>query len=105
MTGGRGRANISLGEEERESAADARGGPELDFSAEEIGQLAADGQAETGSAVLAAGACIGLLEGLEDDALFLRSDADAGVGDLERDNRAGAGKDGVVGAPAAGNRR
>ena len=41
---------------------------------------------ETGAAVLAAGAGVGLLEGLEDDLLLLGRDADAGVGDLERDH-------------------
>ena len=48
-------------------------------------QFAADRQAQTGAAVFAAGAGIGLLERLEDDALLFRRDADAGVGDLERD--------------------
>ena len=40
-----------------------------------------------GAAVLAAGARVGLLERLEDQPLLLRRDADAGVGDRERDRR------------------
>ena len=69
---------------------------QLDFAAEQVGQFAADGEAQAGSAVLAAGAGIGLLEGLEDDALFLRRNADAGIGDFERDHRTGAGEDGMI---------
>ena len=63
---------------------------EPDLAAEQRRQLAADGQAEAGAAVLAARAGVGLLEGLEDEPLLLRRDADAGVGDLDRDDRAGA---------------
>jgi len=41
-------------------------------------KLAADGQAQAGAAVLAAGAAVRLLERLEDDLLLVRRDADAG---------------------------
>ena len=67
----------------------------------EIGQLAADRQSETGAAILAAGAGIGLLEGLEDDLLLLGRDADAGVGHLERHHRGRLGECRVVRTPAA----
>ena len=100
--GGSGGADVGLRQVEREGAALAGVAAQLDFAAEQVGQFAADGQAETGAAVLAAGARIGLLEGLEDDALFFRRDADAGIGDLEGDHRTGAGEDGMIGAPAAG---
>ena len=64
---------------------------QLDLAAEQAGQLAADRQTEAGAAVLAAGAGVGLLEGLEDDALLLGRDADAGVGHLERDDASAPG--------------
>ena len=59
---------------------------QLNLAAEQAGQLAADGEAEAGAAVLAAGAGVGLLERLEDDALLLGRDADAGVRHLEGDD-------------------
>ena len=58
----------------------------LNFAAQQIGQFAADGQTEPGAAVLAAGACVGLLERLEDDALFLGRNTDAGISHLEGDD-------------------
>ena len=57
---------------EREGAALAGDAREPDFAAQQRRQLAADGQAQAGAAVLAAGAGVGLLEGLEDDLLLLR---------------------------------
>ena len=78
------RADILQRQIERERAALARRAAQLDFAAEQIRKLAADREAEAGAAVFAAGAGIGLLEGLEDDALLLERNADAGVGDLER---------------------
>src|SRR5206468_11341279 len=75
---------------------------ELELAPEQPRDLAADGQAEAGAAVLAAGAAHGLLEGLEDDLLLLRGNADAGVGHLERDHRPRPVEDRLVGAPASG---
>jgi uncharacterized protein (TIGR03032 family) len=54
-----------------------------DFAAQQEGQLAADGEAQSGAAVFAAGRGIGLLERLEDDLLLLGRDADAGIRDDE----------------------
>ena len=71
---------------ERERAALPVDAGELDLAAEQHGQLAADGEAEAGAAVLARGAGVGLLEGLEDEPLLLRRDADAGVLDGEGDD-------------------
>ena len=68
---------------EREGAAAAGGAAQVDLAAQEVGELAADGEAEAGAAVAAAGAGIGLLEGLEDDLLLFGGNADAGVADLE----------------------
>ena len=73
---------------EREGAALAGRAAQLDLAAEQVGELAADGEAQAGAAVLAAGAGVRLLERLEDDLLLLGRDADAGVGDLEGDDRA-----------------
>ena len=86
---------------ERERAALARRAAQLDLAAEQVGKLAADRQAQAGAAVLAAGAGVGLLEGLEDDLLLLGRDADAGVRDLEGDDRRRLAEDRMIGAPAA----
>ena len=59
---------------------------QLNFAAQQTGQFAADGQAQTGAAVFAAGAGVCLLERLEDDALLLRRNADARIGDFEGDD-------------------
>ena len=48
---------------------------------------------------------IGLLERLEDDLLLLRRNADAGIGDLERDDGRRLTEDRVIRAPAADRRR
>ena len=78
---------------------------EPDLAAEQPGDLAADGEAEARAAVLAARAAVGLLEGLEDDLLLVAGDADARVGDRERDDRLRAGSSElVVGAPALADR-
>src|SRR5205085_11647449 len=71
---------------ERERRADARLARHADLAAEQPRDLAADGEAEARAAVLARGRCIGLLERLEDDALLLLGDADAGVDDAEGDD-------------------
>ena len=65
--------------EQREGAALSRIARELDFSAEQLCQLLADGKTETGSAELARRTGIGLLESLEDELLLLRRDANAGI--------------------------
>ncbi len=77
------RAGIPQRQVQRERAADARRAAQMNLPAEQIRQFAADRQTEAGAAVLAARARIGLLERLEDDALLLRRNADAGVGDFE----------------------
>ena len=78
---------------------------ELNLAAKQAGELTADGEAEAGATVFAAGAGIGLLEGLEDDLLLLLRDADSGVGDFEGDDGAAGSSIACSGAPAAGARR
>ncbi len=92
-------AEVGHRQVERERAAAARSAAQLDLSAEQRRQLAADGQAQPGAAVLAAGAGIGLLECLEDDALFFGRNADAGVRDLEGDHVGRTLENRVIGAP------
>ena len=67
-------------------------------------QFAADRQPETGAAVFAAGAGVGLLERLENDFLFLERDADAGVGDFEGHHTLRLAEHGMTHGPAAGHR-
>src|SRR5690606_29949182 len=74
----------------RERAAQAGAAPQLDLSAEQPRQLAADRQAEPGAAIESAGRLVGLLERLEDELLFVRGDPDPGVGDRELECRRGA---------------
>ena len=85
---------------EGERAALAVDAGEADFAAQQHGQLAADGEAEAGAAVLARGAGVGLLEGLEDEPLLLRRDADARVLDGEGDDLLGLAQHRVIDAPA-----
>ena len=85
---------------QRERAALAVDAGQPDLAAEQHGQLAADRQAQAGAAVLARGAGVGLLEGLEDQPLLLRRDADAGVLDREGDHLLRLAEHRMVGAPA-----
>ena len=95
-----GRADISLGQVKRERASLARRAAQLNFPSEKTGQFTADRQSQPRAAIFAAGAGIGLLECLKDDALFLRRNADAGVGHLERDHRCRAAENRVTLAPS-----
>ncbi len=62
----------------------------------EAGQTAADGEAESGAAVFAAGGAVGLGEGLEEAALLVGCHADAGIADIEAQQHA-VGGPGVAG--------
>ena len=85
-------ATIGLRQVEREHAARARRADQPDLAAEQLGELARDGQAQAGAAVLAAGRAVGLLERLEDDLLLVGRDADAGVAHLEGDHALGCAR-------------
>src|SRR5206468_7795796 len=89
---------------EREGAADTGRGGDVQLAAEHAGELAADRKPEAGAAVLAAGGAVGLLEGLEDDALLAGGNADAGVDHRERDDALGRVERRVARAPARGDR-
>ena len=60
---------------------------QLNFASQQAGQFAADRQSQAGTAILAAGACIRLLERLEDDPLLFGRNANAGIGHLEGNDR------------------
>src|SRR6185503_8674304 len=77
FSGRYGRALIGERQHQREGAALAHAAREPELAAEQPGELAADRQAEAGAAVLAAGRAVGLLEGLEDQLLLVRRNADA----------------------------
>src|ERR1700740_300798 len=72
-------------QDQRKTAALAGRARQLELAAEQRRDLAADRQAQARAAVHAAGGTVGLLEGVEDDALLVGRDADAGVADLEGD--------------------
>src|SRR5262249_36140552 len=80
----RGRPGIFERQIEREARALAGDRAQLDLAAEQARELAADRKPKTGAAVFAARARVRLLERLEDDALLLERNADAGVRHLER---------------------
>src|SRR5207249_1248236 len=82
-------SRISDWQIKRKCAADVGRTPKLDFAAQQVRQLAADRKPQAGAAVFAAGACVCLLERLENDFLFFRRDTDAGVGHLEGDDALG----------------
>ena len=63
-------------------------------------ELAADGEAETRSAIFPAGACVRLLEGLEDDFLLFLRYADAGIRYLESRHHRRLAEHGVFRVPS-----
>ena len=75
-------------QEEGEGAALPVDADKLDLAAKQHRQLSADGKTKASTAVLAGSAGISLLEGLENELLFFRRDADAGILDGECDNLA-----------------
>src|SRR5437899_3280090 len=95
--------DVSLGQIQGESAALPDGAGEADFTTEQSGNLAADGQTEPGAAVFATGAAIGLLERLEDDLLLLGVDADASVAYREGNYATSAIEVFIVQTPAFGD--
>ena len=95
------RADIFHRQIEREGAAVAGRAAQLDFAAEQVRKFAADGEAQAGAAVFAAGAGVGLLERLEDDLLLLQRNADAGVGHFEGDDGRRLVEHRMIRAPAA----
>src|SRR6476469_4740494 len=104
MRGGGG-SGIGDRQIQSECAADTRRTAQLDFPAQKARQFAADCEAQPGSAVLAAGASIGLLECLENDFLFLDRNSDASVGDLESDDGLRLAENRVCRGPADGRGR
>ena len=86
---------------QRERAADTGRAAQMNFAAEQVGQFAADGEAQSRTTVFAAGAGICLLERLEDDLLLLQRNADAGIGHFECDHRRRLVEHRVLRAPAA----
>ncbi len=66
------RANIGLRKVESETASRSHRAMKLDFAAQQVAQLATDGQTQSRAAVFAARPCIGLLERLKDNALLCR---------------------------------
>src|ERR1700761_677127 len=99
------RSHIFQRQIERESRTGARQAAEMDFATKQARKLATDGKAEAGAAVFPAGRGIGLLERFEDELLLFRRNADAGVGDFERDDAGSLTKHRMVDAPAAQRHR
>src|ERR1700757_953737 len=85
---------------EGEGAALSRRALQLDFAAEQVCELAADGEAKSRASVFAAGTGVGLLEGLEDDLLLLLRNANAGVRNFKGDDGCSLAEDRVVPAPS-----
>src|SRR5262249_29286179 len=98
------RRDVGLREIQVERAALARHAVQADLAAEHASELAADREAEARTAVAAIRAPVGLLEGLEDDALLLRMDADAAVADAEAHDGRRAIEGELIGTPASGGK-
>src|SRR2546425_873630 len=75
---------VMLRQVERERAALAHRARHANFATQHSDDLAADGQAQAGTAVHARGAPVRLLERLEDQLELVASDADSHVRDRER---------------------
>ena len=93
--------HIGLRQVQGEGASFTRSATQLDFATQQAGQFAADRQPQARSAVLAAGAGVGLLESLEDDALLVQRNANARIGNFEGYHRCSLSKDRMVLTPAA----
>ena len=90
---------------EREGAALPMHAGELDLAAEQHRQFAADGESESGAAILAGGSGVRLLKGFEYQSLLLGRDADAGVLDRESQHLVRLAEHRVIGSPALGRAR
>ncbi len=99
-TAGCRRAHIGLRQVEREHTPLSRHAPQSNLAAQQTGQLTADGQPKTGTAVLAARPGIRLLKRLEDNSLFFERNTNARIGNLEGDHRCGPAEDRVVLTPS-----
>src|SRR5205814_2055396 len=97
-------AGVAHWQVQGEGAALAGRADQPDLTAEQGRQFAADGESQTGAAVLATGTRIGLLEGFEDQALLFGSDANARVGDFDGDGALDKTQNRVIGRPAARDR-
>jgi hypothetical protein len=75
----------------------------IDFASQQTGQFAADRKTQPGAAILAAGGPVGLLERFENDSLLVGLNADARIGNGERDYRFGTAKVIWFAAPAGSN--
>src|SRR6185437_6041186 len=96
------RPDVGERQVQREGAAAAVDTAQANLTAEQMGELAADGESQPRAAVFSRRASIGLLEGLEDDLLLLRRDADTGVADGKLDDRRRLAEDGMLCGPASG---
>ncbi len=96
-----GRTDIFDRQIKREGRPLTRRAVQVNFAAEQARQFAADGKAEAGTAIFAAGRGVRLLEGFENDLLFLQRNANAGVGDFESHHRRCLVENRMVRAPTA----
>ena len=94
-----GRTDVGLRHIQGKGTSFTRRAAQLDFTAEQVCQLAADRKTQTSAAIFAAGAGICLLESLKDDALFIERNTDSSIGNFEGDNRSGAIQNSVLVAP------
>src|SRR5580658_5579218 len=84
------RAGVHQRQVKGEGAAGVGLALEADLAAEQVRELATDGEAAAGPSVFAARAGVRLLERFEDQLLLLQGDADPGVGH-DKDDRRGSG--------------
>src|SRR5581483_2829700 len=92
---------VRQGEVEHEGAPDAGTADEPDLPAQQIGDLAADRQAEPGAAEAPTRVHVRLLKRFKNDRLFVRGNPNASIGYREAHNGPGAIQPFVIAAPAA----
>src|SRR5262249_44795993 len=83
--GGDGRRRVDRGDGQRKGGAAAEFAFDGNGAAQQLGELLRKRKAEAGPPNLALHRVLDLREFLEDDALVLRGEADAGIGDAEYD--------------------
>ena len=99
------RSDVRLRNVQRKGASLPGRASQLNLATQQTRQFAADSEPEARTAILAACSRIGLLERLEDDALLVLRNPDAGIRDLERNHRARTIENRMTIAPSGADRR
>src|SRR3954447_20862356 len=95
-----GRPHVGERQVQSEGTTAAGNTAQADFAAQQVCQLATDGEAQSRATVFARGAGIRLLERLEDDSLLFLRNTDTRVADRKLDDRGSLRQSRVILSPA-----